>query len=561
MADTDEFDTDKIEVVEPEIEPPVEPPKEVKPRGRTSKLTVVLIVLNLFGAVAFGGLLYVDLGKRQAWAKAVLLRDLATVGLPVDDKDVRLGTNPEGAGQTIHDLDPPLIRDAYKARGGKLSDRFMEVRENFNVDVRPSDLNQEILGKFFADGAAGTPVSTLQEEVKRVKEKLPGEIDAVAQAVAGKAKDKNAEDKQALLRKILFPLCGEGWQLDKLDQKIQEQRTAKQDEAFVASAVKRRLWFDVLKPLEIFRPSERVGFADFEKPAGQAKKKKSVVDRAGNLDEISIEDLKQHFMKRCDDALAAVDWIEGSIKRDYAEKRRFAAFLLAAVSQVEIPGAERTEQKAPADQAAKKRAKVEKKEGGAPDDEDQKAAEPPALKSEQQRPSTQLAFPSAERRAEVVCGLQAFDQACEDLAVVTEILTNQTVSAVYRDLGQFRYPTEATVNSNSNGFLAKYDSAVKRIQELALLVARREGQYQELLGIHDENAKLLETRVAQEKDTIKKLFEARDYTRQLARDLKTLQDQLFIAQTNLRGAHEYIQYLADRLQAAERNNLKSKGGQ
>jgi hypothetical protein len=560
MADIDEFDTDKIEVVEPEVEPAVEPPKEVKPRGRTSLLTVVLIVLNLVGALGFGALLYIDLGKRQAWAKAVLLRDLATVGLPVDDKDARLGTNPEAAGLPLHDLDPPLIRAAYQARGGKLSDKFMEVRENFKVDVRPGNLDQEILGKFFADGGAGNPVATLQEEIKRVKEKLPGEIDAIAQAVAAKAKDRNAAEKQALVRKILFPLCGEGWQLDELEKKIQEQRTAKEDEVFLASAVKRRLWFDVLKPLEVFRPSEKADLADVGKPAAKAKNKRSVMDRAGNLGEVSVEDLKKHFVKRCDDALAAQDWIDG-IKRDNAEKRRYVAFLLAAVSQVEIPGADRTDQKAPVDQGGKKLAKVEKKEGGAPGDEDQKAVEPPAPKGEKQRPSPQLAFPTAERRAEVVCGLQAFDQACEDLAIVTEILTNQTVSAIYRDLGQFRYPAPATVNSNSNGFLAKYDSAVKRIQELALLVGRRERQYQELLGIHDENSKLLETRMAQEKDAIEKLFEARAYTRQLARDLKNLQDQLFIAQINLRGAHEFIQYLADRLQAAERNNLKSKGGQ
>jgi hypothetical protein len=558
MADNEEFDTDKIEVVEPDVEPTVQPLTEEKPRGKTSLPTIALIVLNLFAALGFGALLYVDMGRRQAWAKAVLARDLAIVGLPVDDKDIRLSTNPDGTTASAQDLDPPLIKDAYKARGGKLNDRFMQVREIFGVDIRPADLDQEILAKFFADGQGGSPVSTLQEEVKRVKDKLPAEIDTVAQSAANKVKDKSSEEKQALLRRVLFPLCSEGWQLDELEKKIQEKRTPKQDEDFLVSALKRRMWFDVLKPLEVFRPSAKSG--EGEKAAGEAKDKKSVVDRAGNPDEISVDELKKHFVKRCDDALAGKDWIDGTIKRDNAEKRRYVAFLLAAVSRIEIPGADPTEQKAPVEQGAKKAAKVAKKEAGGEGEEEPKAAEQPAAKAEKQRPTLQLAFPAAERRAEVVCGLQAFDQACEDLALVTEIVTNQTIAAIYRDLGHFRYPADSTVYSNANGFLAKYDMAVRRVQELAMLVARHERQYAELSGIHDQNAKLLESRVAQEKDTVEKLFEARAFTRQLARDLKNLQDQLFVAQTNLRGAHEYIQYLADRLQAAERNGAKSKGG-
>ena len=101
---------------------------------------------------------------------------------------------------------------------------------------------------------------------------------------------------------------------------------------------------------------------------------------------------------------------------------------------------------------------------------------------------------------------------------------------------------------------------LKRIQELAALVDRRERQYKELKDNYDESVKLLEARTGQEKDTIEKLSEARAQTRQLARDLKNLQDQLFIAQVNLRGAHEYIQYLAERLAAVEKSTPKTKGG-
>jgi hypothetical protein len=551
MADTDTLET-------------VEPPKEGKLRGRTSLLTTLLVVFNLLAVLGFAVLLYIDLGKRQAWAKAVFLRDLAIVGLPIDDKDSKFSSNPEAGTQPKHDLDPPSIKDAYKARGGKASDRFMAAQENFKVDIRPADLDQDILAKYFSDAGAGTPVGTLQEEVRRLKDKLPGEIDAVAQTAVSKAKDKTPEDKQALLRKILLPLCGEGWQVDDLEKKIQETREGKKDDEFLAAAVKRRLWFEVLKPLEVFRPSEKVNpekLAADEQGGEQPKQAKSPVDRAARLDEVSIEDLKKHFVKRCDDGLAAKDWIDKNINRDNVEKRRYIAFLLTAVSQLEVPGAERAEQPQPAAKPGKKAPAAKKKDAEGKADEDQKLDEPPAQKAEAQRPQRQLAFPNAEKRAEAVCGLHAFDQACEDLAIVTEILLNNTVQAIHRDLGTYRYPVDPQHNANALGFLAKYDMALQRVQELAKLVERRERQYAELLSTHEEHAKLLESRTAQEKDTLVQLYEARAQTRQLARDLKALQDQLFIAQVNLRGAHEYNQYLVERLQAAEKKTSKSKGGQ
>jgi len=557
MADTDKTET-------------ALPPEPHKPRGRTSLWTKLLIVFNLLATLGFGAALYVDLGKRQAWNKAVFLRDLAVLGLPIDEKDSNFSTNPEAGTHPKYDLDPPLIKDAYKARGGKLTDKFMEVRENFQdplkVPIRHADLDQDILAKHFSDAGAGLPVvSTVREEIKRLKDKLPGEIDAVAQDVAAKAKGKSAEEKHILLQKILFPLCTEGWQVVKLDQKIRENRNAKQDEEFLAAAAKRRLWFDILQPLEVFRPSaqadptEREKAVAADKPAPDAKVEKALVDRAADLEDVSLEALKKHFVKRCDDALADEHWINRTIKRDNSEKRRSAAFLLVDVSQVEIPGAERVAQKQPNARPPKGPPKLQDKkvEAEGEGEEGKKVDEQPAPKDEVNRPERQLAFPKAERRAEAVCGLRDFDQACEDLAIVTDILAKQTVQAVQRDLGTFHYPVG---DANALGFLGKYDMALQRLEELAMLVGRRERQYQEMTNAHDERAKLLEDRTVQEKDAIAKLLEARNQTRQLAHDLKTLQDELFIAQLNLRGAHEYIQYLVERLAEAEKKYLKSKGG-
>jgi hypothetical protein len=543
MADTDEIDT-------------VSPPGGIEHRGQTTLMTKLLIVFNLLAVLAFGALLYTDLTKRQDWAKAVFLRELALAGLPLDDVQSKLGTSPDAGTQPKYDLDPPLIKDAYKARGGKLTDKFMAVREGINTQIHPSDLDQDILTKHF-DGGAGTPVMTLSSEIQTLKTKMPSEIDKVAQSVAAKAKDKSAQEKQELLRRILFPLCTEGWQVELLEQKIVVERTPKQDEDFLAAAVKRRLWFDILQPAEVFRPSDKANPTELEKAHTEVKK--LLVDRAAELDQVSLEDLRKLFAKRCDDALADQHWLDKSIKRDNREKRRFAAFLLADVSQVVIPGTEPVEPKQPAPKAAKE---VQKKEPEkkAEDEakEEQKAPDQPEPKAEtQQKRQRQLAFPNAERRAEVVCGLYDFDQACEDLSVVTDILARQTVEAIHRDLGAYRYPIG---DGSAIGFLGKYELALQRVQELKRLVDRREQQYLEVKATNDERAKQLDNRTTQEKATVDQLLEARDKTRQLQLDLKTLQDQLFLAQLELRGAHEYVQYLVQRLGAAERQQSKAKGG-
>src|SRR5437588_8411622 len=101
MADTDDTpDTPDA----PDSAQETDPRDVEKPRGRTSFLTALLIVFNVVAVGGFGTLLYLDFDKRQQWTKATLLRDLATLGLPVDDKDEFIDA--AAAAQVKHDLDP-----------------------------------------------------------------------------------------------------------------------------------------------------------------------------------------------------------------------------------------------------------------------------------------------------------------------------------------------------------------------------------------------------------------------------------------------------------------------
>src|SRR5207248_846898 len=68
--------------------------------------------------------------------------------------------------------------------------------------------------------------------------------------------------------------------------------------------------------------------------------------------------------------------------------------------------------------------------------------EPPKAKERPYRPFALQTWDGreAEKRVEAVVGVVAFNQACEDLAIVCEILEKKMVEAVERDRGTYAYP-------------------------------------------------------------------------------------------------------------------------
>src|SRR5262245_55344899 len=157
MATTD--DTDDID------------PRDVEqPRGHTSLLTVLMILLNMGGLVGFAFLLIADLNQRQAYAKAVYLRQLSLRGLPLDDAD--LGTYAIGGAEQVQYLDPPLLKAAYKERQGKdPAGKFLETREILKHNIR-YPIPDDMLQQYFKEAKQNDPVGTLKDELKRVKDKL-----------------------------------------------------------------------------------------------------------------------------------------------------------------------------------------------------------------------------------------------------------------------------------------------------------------------------------------------------------------------------------------------------
>jgi hypothetical protein len=630
--------------------PETEPREDETPPGRTSLANILLIVANVLALVGFAALLWADMLKRLEWAEAIFHRQIAINGIPLDDKDQE---GREVALQIKHELDPPLLKEQYDKRGISVKDRFLPVSENFKDHVRYAEFDDRVAKRYFeSSGTAEPVVRTLKEEVNRVRTRLPGDIEAVAKdLVDRRAKELKPDDKRARAREILFPLAMEGYQIPDLDKMIRATPDAKIDE-LLEKAAKRRMLFDILMPLEVFRPSE---LDDASKKPGERAAKLRLVNRLAKVNakgddfEVPYDEMLKLFDKRCGDVLADRDWNDPSVARDYAEKRRSIAFLLLTVADVVAPAAERAapaKAEEPKKEEPKKPAPAEQPpgEGEAP-----KKAEQPEQKYPPDRPFRVFAFgDKGETRVEVVCGFRDFLQACEDLALVNDIMEKQTVEAVERDRGTYAYPLALRIyepekfadalvglmakmpfvtvpdakgfraalveslkgikgkveggdalvaevrrvmdgqrvtitevdpkfdvnskffdlevagllNNHAVGFLGKYKMAVRRIEDLSRLIASQEQTNTELKALLDKRQALLADRGATEKVLLEKVQEARKETRRLALQLERLQKELYDAQVDLSGAHEYNVYLNNYLREAEQRmqaKQKTKG--
>jgi hypothetical protein len=174
----------------------------------------ILAVLNVVAAVAFATLLVLAYGKRQQWSTEVFVTDVRLQGLPSEKEN----------------LDPTVPT-------GRFPSQF---------------LDDAMLKTVFA--GAGEPVRTMEEEVQRLKNKLPGDIDAAVTEVIGKL-GNDAAAKHKAIQFLLLPLARTGPQITALEDK---QLTAGgQDlDALVQEAVKRHLLNEVLDPLQQLSPAD-----------------------------------------------------------------------------------------------------------------------------------------------------------------------------------------------------------------------------------------------------------------------------------------------------------------
>jgi hypothetical protein len=225
--------------------------RPAKPRARVTGLTLALILLNLLAAPGFLVLMVLDYQARQEWSFAAFRNVAAVWGLPLQDEDEYLLGGLANETRPRMRLGAEQLKKTFSERRGKGSPDFDAVDEAIPFRIAPSQLTAEIKSKLFE--GIGDPVDTVEAEVNRLKGRVPTDIEEKAKEVAEKYKGKTDAEKRAAVEAVLLPLAWSTDLVEKLHQLIQTKQGADLD-AFLTETVQRRLYADILAPLNLQRP-------------------------------------------------------------------------------------------------------------------------------------------------------------------------------------------------------------------------------------------------------------------------------------------------------------------
>jgi hypothetical protein len=269
-----------------------------------SIIRIVLVVLNVLGAIVISIMAGQDYGTRQRWAYANLLHDVAIRGLPLDKEE-------------------------------------MDSETRKVVEILGEQGDKEIFA------GQGSPVATQVDEVNRVKSKLDGSITA----------HTDKRDQTVSLAHVLSPLAvseAQREQLLAIQTYLLTAKTAEQLKADVARAAtaarddkrKPAKPFEVafIEELEALPGPSRLPFEE----AYLAEQKKAPAKKPEELFDDSIEQIRQNLQKTYDDAFApATSGLLGGQKLAPSEQKAIIASLLfnlveplseAEVGQPAVPG-------------------------------------------------------------------------------------------------------------------------------------------------------------------------------------------------------------------------------
>jgi hypothetical protein len=504
---------------------PVEVAEEPKPKGRNTTLTLVLCGLNVLAAIGFAYLLVLNFHKRQEWSFGVFLNELSALGLPLKQEDE--GVSASRATAPRQKLDSKQITEVFRQRGGKGSGEFWTVDEPFPSRIRPAALTQEVLKDYFK--GHGVPalkdeMVTLEDEVKRLQNKVPADIEAAAAEAAEALKAKSDADKRQFIAKVLLPLAYDIYQVAALDAKLQAAKGAELD-GLLKESVERRLLMDILAPLEIFRPGDVSKF---------------FLEKAGDLKALPLDQIKERWQKRVANAVAPTfdgdvhqgpDW--NAEKRSSWEKRDTIGLLLLAIASAQKPDAAKPGQFVPlyADAGP----------AGTPN----------------------LA------RAQIILGLFEFAAAAQNLPIAWRTLERRAIEAIHVDREGFsiifkdksgQFKDDDGKPARSQAFIDKHEEIIKRIQDLILAIRAAEERLKDLQAQNKNAQMIVEDREKHFKAMTEKLIAARKETARMIGELRVLQKELYQAQVVLRDAEEQNARLVREIRAEERKASGAKGG-
>lgn len=303
--------------------------EEEIPKPGTHWFTWTLIGLNIIAALVAPYLIVMSLSKRQAYTYAVLQHDLAMMGLPTEEEEKTItaakGTIP------IYRISPAEIKRIVADRIGAQSDKFEGVEESLVRPIPPSMLTPEILKEHFGEHYVDSPepITTVEAEVRRIEKSVVPLIKKAAQESLEKSPSEDAK-RQRIIR-MLHPLAMDVHQSEALEKTIKDAKGAELDKLYI-DAVERRMAFDFLLPLELFRPGDSRGM--FIETMGDLKK----LPTSAVLDRVK-ERLNSTIDKNYQPAIhLGEEWSKQ--ERDTIEKRLTVAFTLLSLAHVKKPDGE-----------------------------------------------------------------------------------------------------------------------------------------------------------------------------------------------------------------------------
>jgi hypothetical protein len=344
------------------------------------------------------------------------------------------------------------------------------------------------------------PVTTLDAEIKRLNDSLPGAIETAAKDVVEKTK---ADNKRATIKKLLLPIAWDVWQVKRLNDYL---NTAKDEDldALLLDTVQRRIYYDILAPLNIHRPGAKDDYK-IEKLA--AIDSYEVITKEGKEKHpgYKIDDLKGFLQKRLkaalDDKYDPEVHLGGfwptdasSMQRDNNERRQVIGYILFTLGQVQIPT------------------------------------------------TKESLLPKGLDRAQVVSGLNEFTSASIQYVFAQRVLQHRIAEAIRIDregwILTYKDKGGKEDLSRTHGFIDKYEAEVQRLIRIVENIETAQKRIADLTGQLEHFTKLHDLRDQQHKTTMKKLLDARKGTNDLNQELQALQLQLHTALIELSDAAE-----------------------
>lgn len=467
-------------------------PADEGPPAKVSKTTMLFILLNWIAVPTFLVFAYLDHVERVKYSYRAMLNYVAVWGLPLESEE----DFPSLANETRPRLrlTPDQLKEAFRARPGVnrgAGDKFTPVDEAVPLRIRPSDMFPQFLDDVFGDlrkKDLGGTVATLEDEIKRLKTDLPAKIESAGKEVL--AKQKSDDDKRDVTRKVLLPLAWDVWQVKKLDDKIAKAKAAELD-TLVEEAVQRRLYYDVLAPVNVYRPGDLKFFH---------------VEKIADLDGVKLDEVKGFLLKRLSGAIAErydLDVHIGetydkekvgadAMKRDSVEKRQKIAFILFALGQVKVPTLNRK------------------------------------------------LYPRGEERAQVVCGMREATNASIYYVRSLRTLEERIAESIVADRQGYVTTLKDKQDqlTRTNGFIDAYENEVDRLVKIVEYIDAAQKRLDDLKAQRDHFQKIHDQRAKQHADTLEQLVTARRNTEKYAKDLRELQLQLHTALVELSDAAE-----------------------